>query len=329
MPERSATARAGANIAITKYWGNCDAALCVPANDSVSLTLDRAITDTTVVFSTGHRQDEVILNGQLQTGEEGKRVVGQVDLLRELAGVDWRVRVVSRNSFPAAAGLASSASGFAALTAACAYALEFDLSPREMSRLARRGSGSAARSILGGFVLLHGGGSDEEAYAEVLHSPDWWEICDVVALLSETQKDVPSSAGHGLAESSPLNAARLARVPELNERLRLALGERDFAALGEVAEEDALLMHSVMMTSRPALFYWLPETLVVIQQVYRWRAEGIPAYFTIDAGPNVHVLTLPEHVERVSTDLRASSQVRDVLVFRPGPGVRQVEIEVN
>ena len=182
--ERAATAEAGANIALTKYWGNADADLRIPANDSISMTLDRTRTVTTVSFRADLVQDEVEIDGRPLSGPARERVVRHLDLFRRLAGTSWRARVVSHNNFPTGAGIASSASGFAALTLACAAALGLDLSGRELSRLARHGSGSAARSIFGGFVLLHTGERDEEAFAEPLHGPDWWEICDLVVVLS-------------------------------------------------------------------------------------------------------------------------------------------------
>jgi diphosphomevalonate decarboxylase len=320
--ERSATAVAGPSIALTKYWGNADDELRIPVNDSIALTLDRACTVTTVSFQPDLDQDQVEVDGQLLYGSSLERLVCHLDLFRDLAGISWRGRVVSQNNFPAGAGIASSSSGFAALTLACVAALGLDLTRRDLSRLARRGSASAARSIFGGFVLLRAGATDEETFAEPLYDPDWWEVCDLVVILSRDVKRISSSAGHRLAETSPFHAARVARVAALDERLRRALAERDFAALGEVVEQDALMMHAVMMTSQPTLLYWLPETVAMMHRVYRWREEGLPVYFTIDAGPNVHVLTLPEHVASLLAALRADATVQEVLVCRPGAGAR-------
>lgn len=325
IEERSATAEAGANIALTKYWGDADADLRIPANDSISLTLDRTRTVTTVSFRPDRPTDEVVVDGRVAAGPARERVVAHLDLLRGLAGVPWPARVVSRSNFPAAAGIASSAAGFAALTVAAAAALRLQLTARELSRLARRGSGSAARSIFGGFALLHAGTTDEQAYAEPLQEAGWWEVRDLIAVVSRAEKSVPSTTGHRLARTSPVHPARVAQVPGLNERLRQALAERDFTALGEVAEQDALLMHAVTMTSRPAILYWLPGTLAVMRKVRRWREEGVPAYFTIDAGSTVHVLTLPEHQGRLLADLQADPLVEQVLACGPGAGARPVE----
>ncbi len=311
--EFRATAEAGANIALTKYWGNADPDLRIPANDSVSITLDQARTITTVAFRADWPEDEITVDGKPLTGPARERVSRHLDLLRGRVGVSWRARVVSRNNFPAGAGIAASASGFAALTVAGAAALGLDLSPRDLSLLARRGSRSAAR-------LLHTGARDEDAFAEPLYGPDWWDVRDLIVVVSRAEKAVPSSEGHHLAPTSALHRARVARVAELNRQLLDALARRDFAALGQAAEEDALLMHAVMMTSRPSLIYWLPETLTVMHRIQAWRREGLEAYFTIDAGPNVHVLTLPSCADRLQADLEALPGVQDVIPCRPGPG---------
>lgn len=326
MPNRpwEATAEAGANIALTKYWGNADADRRIPANDSISITLDRTRTVTTVAFGADLSEDEVTVDGKPLVGPARERASRHLDLLRERAGISWRARVVSRNNFPSGAGMAASASGFAALTLAGAAALGLNLSPRDLSRLARRGSGSAARSVFGGFVLLHTGARDEDAFAEPLYGPDWWDIWDLIVIVSRTEKAVPSSEGHHLAPTSALHPARLARVAELNRQLLDALARRDFALLGQAAEEDALLMHAVMMTSRPSLIYWLPETVALIHWVQARRQAGIPAYFTIDAGPNVHILTLSPYRDALQADLLALPGVQTVIPCRPGPEARLI-----
>lgn len=315
-----ATAEAGANIALTKYWGNADPEQRIPANDSISITLDRTRTVTTVAFQPDLREDEVTVDGKALTGPAKERVSRHLDLFREQAGVPWRARVISENNFPAGAGIAASASGFAALTLACAAALGLDLPPRRLSCLARRGSGSAARSIFGGFVLLHTARRDEDAFAEPLYDPDWWDVRDLIAIISRAEKAVSSGEGHRLAPTSPLHVARVARVAELNRQLLDALARRDFHALGEAAEQDALMMHAVMMTSRPSLLYWLPETVALMHWVQSRRQSGIPVYFTIDAGPNVHILTLPPYHETLLAELRTLPGVQEVISCRPGNG---------
>lgn len=317
-----ATAIAGSNIALIKYWGNRNDPLRLPHNNSISLTLDRATTTTTIEFVAGQKQDQVIVNGQAMIGPARERASQHVGRLRELAGVDRAARIVSENNFPMASGIASSASAFAALTVAAAGALGLSLSPAELSAMARLGSGSASRSILGGYVEWRAADRHEDSYAVPLAGPDHWQVLDVIVVLSTGEKAVKSTAGHPTAASSPLYQARLAHVAAQLPRLRAAIRERDFSALGQIAEWDALSMHAIMMTSQPPLLYWAPETLALLHEVPRWREAGIETYFTIDAGPNVHLLTLPEHLEPLTERLQALPGVQRLIVCGPGEGAR-------
>lgn len=318
MSTHAATARAGANIAFIKYWGNMDEALRLPLTNSLSMTLDTAVTITTVEFDPDLERDILVLNEREVKGPALERVSAHLDHVRRLAGVRWCARVLSRNTFPMGAGIASSASAFAALTVAAATALGLALSPAELSALARLGSGSAARSILGGYVELIAAARHEDAYAVQVAPPEHWPLVDIVAVVSREHKAVGSTGGHALAHTSPLNPARLAHVHTALARARSAILARDIETLGEVMELDALTMHAVMMTSRPSLLYWLPGTVAVMHAVRAWRREGIPAYFTIDAGPNVHVITLPEHAGQVRARLEEMPDVEETIVCRTG-----------
>ncbi len=235
-----------------------------------------------------------------------------------LAGSPLCARVVSQNNFPTGAGIASSASAFAALALASTAALGLDLSPRELSRLARRGSGSACRSVPGGFVQWQAGEGDEDSYAYTIAPPDHWDLVDCIAVASSGHKPVTSSEGHELAQTSPIQAARVADAPRRLELCRSALLDRDFAALAEIVELDSDLMHAVMMTSRPALFYWSPVTFQIMLAVREWRSAGLPACYTIDAGPNVHVLTLSGEAGRVARLLGEIPGVEKVIQASPG-----------
>ncbi len=321
-----ATAQAGANIAFVKYWGNRDDALRLPLTNSLSMTLDTAVTITTVMFEQGLAQDVLVLNEQVVGGEALTRVARHLDHLRQLAGVSWRARVISRNTFPTGAGIASSASAFAALTVAAAAALGLSLSPRELSVWARLGSGSAARSIFGGYVELHTAARHEDAWAHPIAPPEHWRLADLVAVISREHKSVGSTGGHRLATTSPLNVARLAHVHTALAQARSAILARDLEMLGDVLEQDALTMHAVMMTSQPSLLYWEPGTVAVMHAVRRWRQEGIPAYFTIDAGPNVHIITEPAHVTALQDRLRELPFVQDVIVCYTGAGARLLDV---
>jgi diphosphomevalonate decarboxylase len=324
MPTRLATAVANANIALIKYWGNQDERLRVPANPSLSMTLNGLETKTTVEFIEGRTDDELLISGEVQTGQARERVAAQLDAVRARADLQLRARVESVNNFPAGAGIASSASAFAALTLAASAAAGLSLNERELSALARLGSGSAARSIPGGFVELHAGSPDnpDSAFAETIAPADHWELRDVIAVVSQKQKAVGSTSGHALAGTSPLQAARVSTTSQRLERCRQALLARDFARLSEVTELDSNLMHAVMLTSTPPLFYWEPITLAIMRSVRRWRGEGLEVCYTIDAGPNVHCLCPREAAGEVERRLRENLDVKSILVAKPGGPAR-------
>jgi diphosphomevalonate decarboxylase len=326
MASREATATACSNIALIKYWGNRDEKLRLPSNSSLSMNLAGVETTTTVEFVEGLDQDRVVIGGEAQSGSTYERVAAQLDLVRARADLPLRARVESRNNFPSGVGIASSASAFAALSMAAAAAAGLALSERELTVLARHGSGSAARSIPTGFVELTAG-EGEDASSAVAYSiapPDHWDLMDVIAVVSQKHKTIGSSSGHALARSSPLQAARVSSVPERLQRCREALLGRDFATLAEVSELDSTVMHAVMMTSTPALFYWEPITLAIMRSVRRWRGEGLPVFYSIDAGPNVHCLCPAEHAGEVERRLRNNLDVNKVLVAGPGGPARMI-----
>jgi len=325
MPNRRATASANPNIAFIKYWGNRDERLRLPSNPSLSMNLAGLETVTTVEFVDGLIEDEVIIGGEVQTGTAKARVSAHLDHIRAQAGITLRARVESRSNFPAGAGIASSASAFAALTLAGAAAAGLALSESELSALARLGSGSAARSVPTGFVEWQVGASPETSFAFSIAPPDHWALKDVVAVVSKSHKAVGSTGGHALASTSPLQAARLASAPERLRVCREALLARDFASLAEVAEADSNLMHAVMMTSTPPLYYWEPATLAIMKAVREWRAQGLPVCFTIDAGPNVHCLCLAEAAPEVERRLREILDVKEILTAGPGGAARLMD----
>ncbi|MFA5862561.1 MAG: diphosphomevalonate decarboxylase [Candidatus Thermoplasmatota archaeon] len=314
------TAEARANIALVKYWGRTDHELNLPVTSSISMTVDKLVTRTTVEVDASLKRDELTINGKTQTGAPLERVQKHLDRLRERADSTVRCRVVSENSFAASAGMASSASAFAALTVAGFEALGVHPSSRELSTFARLGSGSASRSIFGGFVEWRAGKDHESSYAEEIAPPSHMDLHDVVLVLSEGEKKVGSTEGHGVADSSPLQAGRIARVPALLDEVRFGVLERDFHRLGRAAEEDAFLMHAVMMTSRPSLLYWSQETIVGLHAVRRWREGGLGVYATIDAGPNLHLLCMGSDAREVARRAREELRVRTILDNAPGAG---------
>lgn len=319
-----ATAEARANIALVKYWGRTDPALNLPLTNSVSLTVDGLVTRTTVEADPSLARDALTINGVPQEGAPLRRAAQHLDHLRKRAGEPTFCRVASENTFAASAGLASSASAFAALTVAGFAALGVEASPREMSTYARLGSGSAARSLFGGFVEWRAGARHEDSYAEQIAPPSHLDLHDVVVVLSEGEKKVGSLEGHGLAGTSPLNEGRVGRVPALLHEVREGIRTRDVRRLGEAAEEDAYLMHAVMMTSRPSLLYWAPETVAGLHAVRAWREEGLAVYATIDAGPNLHLLCHGRDAPEVARRARETLGVSNVLDNGPGEGARLV-----
>jgi len=325
MASPSTTAIAHPNIAFIKYWGNRDERLRLPVNGSISMNLAGLEARTTVTFDEDTPRDRLVLNGAEQSGASLERVSHFLDAVRALAGITRRATVTSRNNFPTGAGIASSAAAFAALAVAASHAAGLDLSEPQLSRLARLGSGSACRSVPAGFVEWQMGASDAESYAGSLAAPEHWSLVDCIAVVETGHKPVGSTEGHALAASSPLQAARVADAPRRLQICRRALLERDFAALADIVELDSNMMHAVMMTSSPALFYWAPTSLAIMQYVRQWRREGLPVFYTLDAGPNVHVLTLSEYAPRVQDRLQAVHGVRQVISAAAGGAAHRVD----
>jgi len=312
-------ARACANIALVKYWGKRDRVLNLPATGSLSLTLDALVTETSVDFDPALAADELTLDG---TSQAPGRVGAFLDLVRAAAGIATRARVVTANRFPTASGLASSASGFAALALAATRAAGLAIAPRELSILARRGSGSAARSIFGGFVHMHAGaladGSD--SFAHPIDSPLASKVRMVIAIVGggAPKQHASRDAMEHVADTSPLYAGWLALVPEDLVAAEAALVTGDLQALGELAEANALAMHATAFAARPAIVYWQPTTLAVLAAVRDLRAQGKAAWATMDAGPHVKVLTSAADANAVAHALGTVAGVTSTLISAAG-----------
>jgi len=313
MKTLSATALARPNIAFIKYWGNRDSALRLPVNGSISMNLDGLYTRTSVSFQPSLALDELVINGHQVMGKGLERVSGILDIVRQAAGITLRAEVLSENNFPTGAGIASSAAAFAALALAATKAAGLEWPESAISRLARLGSGSASRSIPSGFVEWKMGTGDEDSFAVSIAPPEHWALADCVAIVSAGHKATGSTEGHALAPTSPLQAARVADAPRRLDICRRAILERDFAAFASIIELDSDMMHAVMMTSQPALFYWKPATLAVMEAARSWRADGLPVAYTIDAGPNVHVICPQSEMTRVAALLCQIPGVTNVL----------------
>lgn len=314
----TATAVAFANIAFIKYWGNRNNELRLPSNGSISMNLDGLFTRTTVSFQPSLPFDELIINGHEVVGKGLERVSHILDLIREKAGIKMNAEVMSENNFPSGAGIASSAAAFAALAVAGSKAAGLNLSERELSILARRGSGSASRSIPAGFAEWKLGESESDSYAFSIAPADHWNLADCVAIVSSTHKKTGSTEGHAVAGTSPLQNARVTDAPRRLDICRNAILKKDFEALANIIEHDSDMMHAVMMTSNLPLMYWQSATVEIFHQVREWRANGLPVGYTVDAGANVHVICLGEYKDEVEKRLRACPGVSKVLVAGVG-----------
>lgn len=314
----SGTAMAHPNIAFIKYWGNRDERLRLPANASISMNLDGLYTRTSVSFQPALALDELIINGHEATGSGLARVVSILDEVRVAAGIHFKAEVTSENNFPSGAGIASSAAAFAALAVAATHAAGLEWNEAQLSRLARHGSGSACRSIPSGFVEWELGTGDEDSVAASIAAPEDWALADCIALVHSGHKLIGSTEGHALAPTSPLQAARVADAPRRLEICRRSIKSRDFDGLAAIIELDSNMMHGVMMTSNPTLIYWQPATLTVMQAVRDWRASGLSVAYTLDAGPNVHVICLQDEAAKVAEMLMGLPGVLDVLTAKAG-----------
>lgn len=319
----TAAARAHSNIALIKYWGKRDSRVNLPAVGSISITLDALYTDTRVTFTDALEHDELELDG---VPAAAARITPFLDRVRARAGIAYRARVTSGNNFPTGAGLASSASGFAALAVAAARAAGLTLDSRMLSILARQGSGSAARSLFGGFVQMHRGASSDDAYAEPLLDADAWPLEVVLAITERGVKPVDSTAGmQGSAGHSDFFSAWVEHAEDDLAAMRSAIAARDFAAMGELTEHSCLKMHGLMLSTRPGLIYWNAATVAAMHAVRALRSDGVPVYFTIDAGPQVKAICVPGDAAAVA---EALSRVPGVLETRRsalGPAARLLD----
>jgi diphosphomevalonate decarboxylase len=321
-----ATAIANSNIALTKYWGKFDWNRNVPSVGSISVTLDRLRTKTQVKFSKTLKHDLLVLNGGSAEGKQLRRVSDFLNVVRRMAGIEWKCEVTSENNFPTAAGLASSASAFASLALAATQAAGIRIHKDRLSALARLGSGSAARSIYGGYVELPAGScSSEDPHAFQLANEHHWPINILVCVTSDSAKPVGSREAMCLTEAhSPFYQVWVNSSAADLELMRTAVRERDFDGVGSLAEHNALKLHALLMTSKPALIYWNQGTLAVIDQVRKMRTEKLPAYFTIDAGPQVKVVCQEKDSNIIADQLRRLPGVTSVVKTCPGPGARLV-----
>ncbi|MFW6261192.1 MAG: diphosphomevalonate decarboxylase [Spirochaetota bacterium] len=313
------TASASPSLALIKYWGKQPGGVNLPATSSLAVTLEGLRTTTRLRLQPEAAADEVVLAGRLQPTATFSPMI---DLVRARAGSDARVRAESENSFPTAAGIASSSSGFAALALGLDALFETSLDRRELSSLARLGSGSASRAVYGGFTTWPRGAEHAEPAFPAGH---WPELRVIVVVLRAAAKPVSSRSGmNRTSETSPVYPAWLDESETLFERGLAALEARDIEALGTAMRESYLLMFASMLAAKPPIVYWQPETVAVIHAAESMRAGGLPVWETMDAGPQVKLLTTQAHVSRVSERVLAIAPAAELIVAGPGgePEVR-------
>ena len=298
-----AEAYAPSNIALCKYWGKRDKALNLPVNSSLSVSLGHLGSHTTL-RPIDAPLDQVLLNGQLQAPETPftKKVSAFLDLFRRDQAQP--LLIDTRNTIPTAAGLASSASGFAALTLAVDRLFALELPPAVLSAFARMGSGSASRSVFNGFVEWQMGQQDDgmDSHAVPL-GIDWPAFRIGLLKINTGPKAVDSRAGmQRTVETASLYQSWPAQAAKDLETLRSAILNQDFPTLGATAEHNAMSMHATMIASWPPLVYWQPESVAAMQKVWALRAAGVELYFTMDAGPNLKLLFLEQDSALVQTE---------------------------
>ncbi|OIO12917.1 diphosphomevalonate decarboxylase [Candidatus Gottesmanbacteria bacterium CG11_big_fil_rev_8_21_14_0_20_37_11] len=315
------TSIAPSNIAFIKYWGKKDSSLKLPLNGSVSMNLSGMTTTTTVEFKKDFTEDEILIEND-DRKKTKDRVSGHLDKIRQITEVDMKAKVVSRNNFPSSTGLSSSSSAFAALTLAAVNALNLHLSEKDLSILARQGSGSACRSIPDGFVEWLEGEDSNSSYSYSLHPPEYFDIADVVIVVSDKKKDISSTEGQILADTSPFMATRLANIKDKIIKIKQIINKKDFSSFGQLIESEALEMHAIMLTSNPPLIYWQPGTINIIKLVKKMRTEGLEVYFSLNTGQDVHIICKRKDVNKLEGYFRKIEEVKRIIVNYPSVGAR-------
>lgn len=312
QPLEIATAFAPSNIALIKYWGKRNAELNLPMNSSLSISLGQLGTQTQLSLLNDVNQDEVWHNDKLVNPQSNfaTRISDFLNLIRSACQKELYFKVVTHNNIPTAAGLASSASGFAALSLALDQLLQLKLPKTTLSALARLGSGSASRSLYHGFVIWHKGEDEQgsDSIAEAIKS-DWQDLRVGVLTVDHAKKSVDSRSGmNNTVKTSKLYQSWPQQAAEDLTRMQFALNNKDFTSLGQIAEHNALSMHATMIASWPPLLYWQPQSVELMHRVWQARQQGIEVYFTMDAGPNLKLLFQQQDQTKI-TELFPNVQV--------------------
>ncbi len=317
--------RAYTNIAFIKYWGKKNEELILPQNNSLSLTLDAFYTETKVTFDENLSADILLLDGEEEGSNALKKAQVVLNLVREIAGISSFARIDSKNYVPTAAGLASSASGLAALAGAASLAAGLDLTKTELSRLARRGSGSASRSIYGGFAEWLQGTTDEDSVAVPVDDADW-DIGMLFIIVDDNRKDVSSTEGmRRVVETSPYYEGWISSTEKDLADIKEAIANQDIVRTGEIAERSALKMHALNLSANPPFNYWSPDSIVAMRKVSELREMGYPVYLTMDAGPNVKLICKASQLEEIQNILLKEYRKEQLVLAKPGPGLQILE----
>lgn len=325
MIKQSKWVRAHTNIAFIKYWGKEDETLILPKNNSLSLTLDAFYTDTQVCFDKKLNKDILFIDGKEQDKKALKKAQVILDLVRKEAGIHEFARIDSKNHVPTAAGLASSASGLAALAGAASLAADLNLTKEELSRLARRGSGSASRSIYGGFAEWQKGSSDIDSFAIPIDEADW-DIGMIFIIVDDGRKEVSSTEGmRRVVETSPYYDGWISSTKEDLIDMKSAIKKQDIVKVGEIAERSALKMHALNLSANPPFNYWSPESIEAMRMVSELRKQGYPVYLTMDAGPNVKLICKASQMEELTEKLLQTFHKEQLVMAKPGPGIQILE----
>lgn len=321
MSKRVGIARAHTNIALIKYWGKRDRDLFLPMNSSLSLTLDAFYTDTRVIFDDSLSADVFYLNKEKQSSKELEKISQFLDLFREYTGEKGFVCVESLNFVPTAAGLASSASAFAALALATATALGLEMSREELSTFARRGSGSSTRSLFGGFVEWDMGTGSADSMAHPVDDAAW-NIGMIILAVDTGKKKIASRVGMEHAvQTSPFYPMWVETAAQDLQEMKAAIIQQDFERLGQITEHNGMKMHATTLSANPPFTYWTAATMKAQAAVRQVREEfGVPAYMTMDAGPNVKVLCRASDMGRLVKGLKEYLPAEQVLTSLSGPG---------
>ncbi len=319
-----ATAIAPSNIAFIKYWGKKEESLRLAKNGSISMNLSNLTATTTIEFDSKYESDNILFNG-IHDVNVSNRVSQHLDKIRKFAKINKKAKVIIENNFPVATGLSASASVFASLTVAGCASVALKLSEKDISILARQGSGSACRSIPSGFVEWRSGKTSETSYAYSLYPPDYWEVYDVVVIVSKAKKEIGSTEGQSIAKTSPFFQTRLKDMDGKIKLCKEILKRKNFTQLGELVESEALEMHAIMLTSTPSLIYWTSGTLEIMKLTKIWRKEGLEVYFTINTGQDVHLIVQSKDVSRLKTKLEQIESVRDIIINTPCGGAHLID----